>query len=259
MKSIIAKEKAALKAKYIDPLMPTPEQVAVRMTKKRWRFYYFMKQSLPFLFFVLFYLITFTILEHIDRLHYTVIHVGLDDMIPFVPAFIVPYLMWFPFMIFNVVAIYIKDRQEYEKLAKTLVFGMSIMLIVSILFPNIQYLRPEKMPYDNIFTRLCSGLYKTDTPTNICPSIHVYNTLAVLIAVVRSRKGPYKKFAVRAGMCTLGILICLSTMLVKQHSVFDVVCAIGAIVIAHSYYYIYEPAKRSAKEVAGRRQKAYSE
>lgn len=55
---------------------------------------------------------------------------------------------------------------------------MTIFLIVSYAYPNAQHLRPVEFPRDNIFTDVVRWLYKTDTPTNILPSIHVFNSLA---------------------------------------------------------------------------------
>ena len=56
---------------------------------------------------------------------------------------------------------------------------MTVFLIVSYVYPNAQHLRPTEFPRDNIFTDMVKWLYSTDTPTNILPSIHVFNSLAI--------------------------------------------------------------------------------
>ena len=53
------------------------------------------KEALPMVLYFVTYFIWFYVLEHVDRLHYTVIHTDIDDRIPFVEAFIIPYDMWF--------------------------------------------------------------------------------------------------------------------------------------------------------------------
>lgn len=189
-----------------------------------------------FLFFGI-YMTSFTFLERVNRLHYTVIHMALDDSIPFVEQFVIPYFLWFPFIIFNVAYFYFYDRRTYHNVASTLIMGMSVMIIVSIVFPNIQYLRPEVMPRDNIFTRMVTRLYAGDTPTNICPSIHVYNTLCILAGLAHGNQYLAKCRAYRWPMNILGILIILSTMFIKQHSVLDVVCAF--IMMACTYVLVY--------------------
>ena len=71
---------------------------------------------------------------------------------------------------------------------------------------------------------MVAHLYKTDTPTNICPSIHVYNTVAVMLGLWRTDSSMHRK-AFRIPMNIIGVLIILSTMFIKQHSVLDVAAA----------------------------------
>lgn len=182
----------------------------------------YVRTGVPFLCFIFFYLAMFSVLEHMIRLHYTVIHTALDDMIPFCEIFVVPYLSWFPFMIFNCAYFFLFDQETYRKVVPMLTFGMSLFLVVSALFPNIQYLRPAIMPRDNVFTHMVASLYRTDTPTNICPSIHVYNTVCLLMGLYMGHEKLSRSKIYVAFTTVLGILIILSTMLIKQHSVLDV-------------------------------------
>lgn len=198
------------------------------------------KPAWPMLLFIVFYMICFDKLEHMHVLHYTVIHLRVDDLIPFCEVFIIPYLLWFPYMIVNEVYFYTFDEYTYHRTARMLAAGMTVFLAVSYLFPNIQHLRPAVMPRDNIFTRMVSGLYRIDTPTNILPSIHVYNTLVLMTGVRKcSHFFIREKTGIRWFQYILGVLIILSTMLIKQHSVFDVLCAFGMAFIA--YVIAYQP------------------
>lgn len=92
------------------------------------------------------------------------------------------------------------------------------------------------MPRDNIFTDLVAMLYKADTSTNLWPSIHVYNSLGVLFAVVHNDKLGTNKW-IKYGCTVLSVSIVLSTMFLKQHSVFDVMTAF--IMAAAVYVIIY--------------------
>ena len=60
---------------------------------------------------------------------------------------------------------------------------MTVFLLISTFFPNIQHLRPLKMPRDNVFTHLVLLLQKVDTPTNLWPSIHVYNSIGAHLTI----------------------------------------------------------------------------
>ena len=95
--------------------------------------------------------------------------------------------LWFPYVALTVVLLCIRDKEESEKLVAFLMAGMTIFIIVSAVFPNGHNLRPKTFAQDNIFIDLIKNLYATDTPTNILPSIHVYNSVAIMIAVWRSK------------------------------------------------------------------------
>ena len=77
-----------------------------------------------------------------------------------------------------------------------------------------------------------------DTPTNVLPSIHVYNSIGIHIAVCRSEALKDRK-GIRAASLVLCILICLATMFLKQHSIVDVLMAsFMAYVVCGA---VYEP------------------
>lgn len=63
---------------------------------------------------------------------------------------------------------------------------------------------PAVMPRDNIFTRMVAALYRTDTPTNLWPSIHVYNSLGAHFAIIRSKCFEKKK-GIRTGSLSLAV------------------------------------------------------
>ena len=118
--------------------------------------------------------------------------------------------------------------------------GMTIFLIVSTIYPNGHYLRPTTFARDNIFVHIVKWLYASDTATNLFPSIHVYNSIAVNIAVWRSDAFKHKH-AMRCGSAILMVSIILSTMFLKQHSVSDVCCAL--VMNAGTCMLLYRPAK----------------
>ena len=173
--------------------------------------------------YTIFYLLLFSYLEQRPVRAYNVVHTVFDDMIPFNEFFIVPYLLWFPYMVFTVLYfIFVnKNKYEYYQLSLNLIMGMTVFLIVSYVYPNIQHLRPTEFPRDNIFTDAVRFLYRTDTPTNILPSIHVFNSLAIHMAITNCEALKERPFFHRCSFI-LTTLIVLSTMFLKQHSVIDV-------------------------------------
>lgn len=181
------------------------------------------------------YMIAFGYLEQRNTSYY-VIHFGIDAYIPFCEYFIIPYLLWFVYVALAVIYFGIKDQDEGNKLVAFLIAGMTIFLIVSAVFPNGHHLRPKTFERDNIFVDMVKKLYIVDTSTNVVPSIHVYNSLAVMITVWRTKLLKNHK-VIRAGLMLLGVTIICSTVLLKQHSMLDVMVAfiLGALVYTICY------------------------
>ena len=204
---------------------------------------------------MVFYLVSFYLLEHrtVDKLH--LISSPLDKYIPFCEFFIVPYYLWFIYM--TAILIYFiffsASVTEYHQLAFSLGIGMTVFLFLSLIYPNGLNLRPAEFPRQNLFTFWVHYLYGADTSTNVFPSIHVYNSVAALIAIRRC-KALKNRRVIQNGAFILTVLIVLSTVFLKQHSVSDVIAAFVMNFIL--YAVIYRPGwlfvNTEPKETAGR-------
>jgi len=104
----------------------------------------------------------------------------------------------------------------------------------------------------NIFTRMLSLIYGIDTATNVCPSIHVYNSIGAMIAIRKSVRLKDIKW-LQVSVFILTVLISMSTVFLKQHSILDV---FGAIALSLVMYPIaYKPvfgkaAKKADQELS---------
>ena len=78
-----------------------------------------------------------------------------------------------------------------------------------------------------------------DTPTNLWPSIHVYNSLGAHFAIIRSKCFEKKK-GIRIGSLILASSIIMATMFIKQHSVFDVITAFVMAAVMYTLVYRYD-------------------
>ncbi len=220
------------------------------------------KHGLIIVAYFLIYILLFGYLENRPVYRYHVVHTVFDDMIPFCEFFIVPYLLWFPYMAFAIFYFIFmnKNKQEYYQLIFNLMMGMTVFLIISYIYPNVQHLRPNEFARDNIFVDLVKFIYKTDTPTNILPSIHVFNSLAVHMAIT-SCEALRERRSIKLGSLLLTTLIILSTMFLKQHSAIDVF--LGATLALFGYLVFYPqkvqvPMKdRSLSDARNRKQKRY--
>ena len=202
----------------------------------------------PMLIYMVVYLVWFGAVEKTDYSRCTEIHCVFDDMIPFCEFFIVPYLLWFIFVAAGIIYQLFADERRFAELCMVLISGMTIFLIVSYLYPNAQQLRPTVFPRDNIFTYMVKELYSRDTPTNILPSIHVFNSLAIHIAITTSEKLRDKK-AIKIVSLVITTLIILSTMFLKQHSVIDVFLGMTMALLGYQLFYVAGVNKEHARRV----------
>lgn len=182
------------------------------------------------------YIPWFMYLEKNVVTHYHVIYMRLDDYIPFNEVFIVPYMLWFVYISAAVIYFFFTDPAEYKRLCALLFTGMTIFLIISTIYPNGHNLRPASFADNNIFTAAVSRLYAADTPTNLFPSIHVFNSIASHIAISNSSRLKERKW-IKAGSFILMSLIVLSTVFLKQHSIFDLITAVALISVLSPLIY----------------------
>jgi len=194
------------------------------------------RHALPLIIYGIIYWLWFSYLERTVTANFQVVHMKIDDYIPFCEIFVVPYFMWFGYVALAVLLLFFTDKNEYYKSCIFLAAGMTVFLIISTLWPNGHHLRPIEMPRDNVFTRWISFLYQTDTATNLWPSIHVYNSLGAHFAIIRSQEFANKK-GIRIGSLFLAGSIILSTVLIKQHSMFDVLTAFGLAALMYALVY----------------------
>ncbi len=182
-----------------------------------------------------FYLLWFGYLEKTVQKDYHLIHCSLDSVIPFQEIFIIPYLLWFGLVAGMFLYLGFTNKQDFRQFVLFLFSGMTLYLIICTMFPNGQNMRPDIDPDKNVLTRLIRMLWTVDTSTNVFPSIHAYNSIAVAIAAIRNEKLS-RKPVLLFGIIVLCIAICLSTVFLKQHSVLDV---LGAIIMAMLFYRIF--------------------
>ena len=164
------------------------------------------------------------------------IHIPLDDYIPFNEWFFIPYTLWFAYVAVMVLYFFFQNKEDYYRCTSFLFIGMTVCLIIYTFWPNCQNLRPTTFERDNLLVTLVQSLYKTDTSTNVCPSIHVFNSLVIHAAIMNSALLKNKKW-LRKGSFVLMTLICLSTVFLKQHSVFDGICSLALFTVMYPFIY----------------------
>ena len=172
------------------------------------------------------YLLSFLMMERVVVTGYWPTQTWLDSHIPFCEWFVIPYCLWYPLLVAVGLWLLRKDRAGFRRYMRFLALTFFLSEVIWLLVPNGQDLRPAVMPRDNPFTRLAASLYAIDTNTNVFPSVHVVGAIGAAWAVRKTpslRDRPLRQQAVSLLAC----LICLSTLLIKQHTVLDVASGIG--------------------------------
>ncbi len=171
------------------------------------------------------YMPWFLILESKVVTDYTVVTIDLDKWIPFNEFFVIPYLLWFVYIAAIITFFFFTSKTDFYKCCGFLFVGMTICLMIYSIWPNGQNLRPTSFARDNILVDIAKALYTADTSTNVCPSIHAFNSIGAHIALSKCERLRSHRWVVTSSF-VLMVLICLSTMFLKQHSAFDVICSI---------------------------------
>ena len=167
------------------------------------------------------------------------VHCWLDDVVPFCEWFIIPYVGWYALVFLSLGYFFFYDTEDFSDLSKYIIVTQVVAMACYIIFPTRQDLRPEEFANENVLTAICAFLYSFDTNTGVCPSLHVVGSVAVWLTSCRVSRFQTSGWKFAFGVAA--ILICLSTMFLKQHSVLDVLAAIPICFVAYTFSFRRSP------------------
>lgn len=147
----------------------------------------------------------------------------LDAMIPFIPFFIIIYILAFAQWAIGYVVIARESKEVCYKYLSAELIAKFCCLIFFFILPTTM-VRPNIIG-NSFLNWVVSFIYMTDAPVNLFPSIHCLESWMVFRGSLSCKKVPTLYKVV---MLIFSILVCLSTVFVKQHIVIDV---IGGILV----------------------------
>ncbi|MDD6735355.1 MAG: phosphatase PAP2 family protein [Clostridiales bacterium] len=168
--------------------------------------------------------LAFLCLERLFNMNYHPVVCALDAKIPFCEYFLIPYWFWFVFIIGIQIYSFFFDVPTFKNYIKYTIISYTLTLLIYIIYPTCQELRPTEFVRSNIFTAAVAFLYQFDTNTNVCPSLHVIGSMAVYFAARKSRL--FGTLPWRIAFLVMTILISVSTVFLKQHSIIDIFAAV---------------------------------
>ena len=162
------------------------------------------------------------------------IHSPLDDLIPFNEFFVLFYVGWYVLIVFSLGYFLRYSVDSFKKLQTYFIITQILAMIVYILYPSRQELRPDVFPRENVLTWILGIIYRIDTPTGVLPSLHVAYSLGIASTWLREKSAkPWLKVFIT--LFCLGV--CISVAFVKQHSVLDIFAAIPVCMVAEWFVF----------------------
>ena len=153
----------------------------------------------------------------------------LVSRIPFIPAFIVPYLAFFPYVAFSMLAV-LFFTPVAARLYVSLIFSSLVAALIWYIMPTVVLDRPALNSKD-LFQKAVAWMYRHDPGGNALPSAHA--SVAVLCSYYLTYAFPLHETAIWA----TGATIVSSTLFVKQHHLQDLIAGIALATVAIGFSY----------------------
>lgn len=178
------------------------------------------------------YFVMYFLTENIiPRENCYVVHSPLDDLIPFCEYFVIPYVGWYLLIVVSLLYFALYNVENFKRLQIYIIVTQVVAMVIYVVFPNRQDLRPalDELGRENFFTDVIGFLYGFDTSTNVCPSLHVGYSLGIASIWLKEKSAAWWSKTIVVVFC---ILVCVSTVFIKQHSVVDAFVAVPMCVLA---------------------------
>lgn len=159
----------------------------------------------------------------------TPVHCAIDDIIPFCEWFLIPYVGWYLLIVASLLYFALYNTENFKRLQIFIITTQVAAMIIYIIFPSRQDLRPTEFPRDNFLTDCVGLIYSFDTNTGVCPSLHCAYSIGIASVWLKEK---YASNGFKAFIVIFVILVCLSTMFIKQHSAVDFFASLPICLLA---------------------------
>lgn len=186
--------------------------------------------------------------EELPGMEWIAVRSGIDSSIPFCEYFIVPYYFWFVYLIWMLGYTLLFDVPSFKKYMSFIIISYSITCFIYLIFPTEQNLRIDLSERSNIFKELVWHLQTSiDNNKNVCPSLHVTGSFAVLFTAWNSER--YRSPFWKTVFIIITLLISASTVFLKQHSVIDIAAAVIMCFIIYPFVFLRKPSREKLKAI----------
>jgi membrane-associated phospholipid phosphatase len=155
---------------------------------------------------------------------------GMDQQIPFLKVFVLPYVSWYAFLFIAFLYLAFKNREVFVQTLLQINMGQLICYGVYAVFQT-HVLRPELVG-DDWLLQMVQWVYRSDEPFNCFPSTHVFTSYLMMRAYLSTANVPR---VYTAAVALMAMAIIASTLFIKQHVLLDIV---GAVIVAEGVVYV---------------------
>ena len=157
-------------------------------------------------------------------LPYLTLHVltgPLDARIPFSAPWVTVYCLSFPFWIITGLWVFSGPKNAANRVLASYVLAMLFSAAVFLIWPGT--MERAEITGGGFFDWCVRFIYTVDSPTNLCPSLHVMLSYFCFRGAMQCKNVP--RWYVIFSFCFL-VLVCCSVVFVKQHALIDIPAAL---------------------------------
>lgn len=151
----------------------------------------------------------------------------LDERIPRIPAFVYPYVLWFPLIVIFPIGLYYFSPGNWVALQMAWIFCVVVSVAAYLAFPTT-FQRQElgQGPTE----RLLALVYKTSyRGVNCAPSLHCSTSMMIAFVAVATGQMPWWLSTI---FVLISVSIVLATQFTKQHALLDLLTAIPVAAVS---------------------------
>ncbi|WP_297724391.1 serine/threonine protein phosphatase [uncultured Mobiluncus sp.] len=153
----------------------------------------------------------------------------LDQHIPRIPAFVYPYVLWFPLIVIFPIGLYYFSPGNWVALQIAWIFCVVVSVVAYLAYPTT--FQREKLGHGRT-ERVLALVYKTSCRgVNCAPSLHCSTSMMIAFVAVVTNQMPWW---LRVISVLVSLAIILATQFTKQHVLLDLLTAIPVAVVSLS-------------------------
>lgn len=166
----------------------------------------------------------------------TDVSLSIDRKIPYCEWFIFAYIGWYVLIVWSLGYFALYNIRLFTGLQKFIIVTQAVAMVCYIFFPSSTGDLRQMCDVDrhNIATWIVGIIQSADTPTGVCPSLHVAYSLGIASTWLKEKQSSPRTRTLVVLFC---LLVCVSVVFVKQHAFVDILAAVPVCILAEALVY----------------------